>query len=181
MRSAHQPYPSPQPARCTRLAFCWSPPYVDSVRGTVAWPRRSRTQTQQTALGESDKRSRMIEETLHHRGTTLVRRLCLEPAEVSFAKNRSDRKPCSIRTLASEMCQVKGRVKVAADNHVTQRYLPLHPASRFSRTARYRCGNLGLSSRCVFGEPQLLELRRCLTLQVAFCQLPLYLRIELPC
>src|SRR6516165_5715160 len=25
--------------------------------------------------------------------------------------------------------------------------------SRFSRTARYRCGNVGLSSRCIFGEP----------------------------
>jgi hypothetical protein len=75
-------------------------------------------------------------------------------AGLSFAKNRSDRKPCSIRTLANEMNQVKGRVKVAADNHVTQRYVPLHPASRFSRTTRYRCGNFGLSSRCVFGEPQ---------------------------
>ena len=27
--------------------------------------------------------------------------------------------------------------------------------SRFSRTARYRCGNVGLS-RCIFGEPQVL-------------------------
>jgi hypothetical protein len=33
------------------------------------------------------------------------------------------------------MNQVKGRVKIAADNHVTQRYVPPHPASRFSRTA----------------------------------------------
>jgi hypothetical protein len=46
-------------------------------------------------------------------------------AYLSFAKNRSDRKPCSIRALAN----VKGRVKIAADNYVTQRYMPVHPAS----------------------------------------------------
>src|SRR5215831_13602608 len=30
-----------------------------------------------------------------------------------------------------------------------------HPASLVLETARYRCGNVGLSSRCIFGEPQL--------------------------
>src|SRR5262249_34136170 len=60
----------------------------------------------------------------------------------------------SIRALANEMNQVKGRDKIVADNHVTQRYVPAHPAARFPRTARYRCGKVGLSSGCIFGEPQ---------------------------
>src|SRR5215831_11850000 len=74
---------------------------------------------------------------------------------LSFAKNRSDGKPCFIIALANEMNQVKGRVTIAADNHVTQRYVPPHPASQFSRTARYRCGNVGFSFRFIFGEPDL--------------------------
>jgi hypothetical protein len=49
--------------------------------------------------------------------------------DLSFAKNRSHGKPCSIRALGKEMNQVKTRVKIAADNHVTQRYVPPHPAS----------------------------------------------------
>ena len=48
---------------------------------------------------------------------------------MSFAKNRSNRKPCSIRALANEVHQVTGGAKIAADNHVTQRYVPPHPAS----------------------------------------------------
>ena len=48
-------------------------------------------------------------------------------------------------------------LKVAADNNVTQRYVTLHPASRFSRTARYRFGNVGFSFRCIFGEPQVVK------------------------
>src|SRR5215813_9173765 len=78
---------------------------------------------------------------------------------LSFAKNRSDGKPCSIIALANEMNQVKGRVTIVADNHVTQRYVPPHPASRFSRTTRYRFGNVGFSFRCIFGEPQAESLR----------------------
>src|SRR5262249_34650274 len=74
---------------------------------------------------------------------------------LSFAKTRSDGKPCFIIALANEMNQVKGRVTIAADNHVTQRYVPPHPASQFSRTARYRCGNVGFSFRFIFGEPDL--------------------------
>src|SRR5262249_41886098 len=73
---------------------------------------------------------------------------------LSFAKNRPGGKPCSIMALANEMNQVKGRVTIAPDNHVTQRYVPPHPASRFSRTARYRFGKVGFSFRCIFGEPQ---------------------------
>ena len=48
---------------------------------------------------------------------------------LSFAKNRSDGKPCSIRALGKEINQVKRRVKIAAHNHVTQRYVPPHSAS----------------------------------------------------
>jgi hypothetical protein len=52
---------------------------------------------------------------------------------LSFAKNRCDGKPCSIRALGKEMNQVKRRVKIAADNHVTQRYVPPHPGLPGSR------------------------------------------------
>ena len=78
---------------------------------------------------------------------------------LSFAQNRSGGKPCSIIALANEMNQVKGRVTIAADNHVTQRYVPPTSGERFSRTARYRCGNVGFSFRCIFGEPQVAKPR----------------------
>ena len=48
---------------------------------------------------------------------------------LSFAKNRSDQKPCSIRALANEMNRLTGGLRLLADNHVTQRYMPAHPAS----------------------------------------------------
>jgi hypothetical protein len=82
------------------------------------------------------------------------RSIRLAPGTCPSPKTDPTRKPCSIRALANEMNQVKRRVKIAADNHVTQRYVPPRLASRFSRTARYRCGNVGLSSRSIFGEPQ---------------------------
>src|SRR5215831_17285732 len=44
--------------------------------------------------------------------------------KLSFAKKRSDRKPCSIRALANEMNRLRGGFKTAADNHLTQRYMP---------------------------------------------------------
>src|SRR5215471_9467421 len=53
---------------------------------------------------------------------------------LSFAKNRSDRKPCLIGALANETNQVRGALRLPADNQVTQRYVPPRPASRFSRT-----------------------------------------------
>jgi len=48
---------------------------------------------------------------------------------LSFAKNRSEQKPCSIRALAIEMNRLTGGLRLLADNHVTQRYMPAHPAS----------------------------------------------------
>src|SRR5215471_406614 len=75
------------------------------------------------------------------------------PRLASSLSNRSDGKPCSIITLANEMNQIKGRVTIAADNHVTQRYMPPHPAPG-SREPLAIDLETGLSSRCIFGEPQ---------------------------
>src|SRR5215471_18562238 len=72
---------------------------------------------------------------------------------LSFAKNRSDRKPCYIRTLANEMNGFRGEFRLPPTAQVT--YMSRIQPPWFSRTARYQYGNVGLSSRCIFGEPHL--------------------------
>src|SRR5262249_18493361 len=75
---------------------------------------------------------------------------------VSSAKNRSDGKPCSIRALANEMNQVKGRVTIAADNHVTHNVtrprIRRRPGSR--ELLAIVLETWAFNSRCIFGELQ---------------------------
>src|SRR5215471_17515273 len=78
------------------------------------------------------------------------------PRLASSAKNRSDGKPCSIRALANEMNQVKGRVTIAADNHVTHNVtrprIRRRPGSR--ELLAIVLETWAFNSRCIFGELQ---------------------------